>query len=413
MRVCYFGTFERDYPRNSILIQGLQTIGVEVVECHEPLWERTRDKTGGYASIPSLSRLFLSLGVSYLRLIGKHRRVPPHDACLVGYIGQPDLLLARLLHPRRRCPVIFVPMISLYDTIVQDRTLFSSRSLLARLLFWLDFLSFRLADLLVADTKEEEKFFCTRFGLDEKKIVVLPVGAEEKIFRPLAPSLNLSGASGSGLCPQKKQFEVLFYGKFIPLHGIPYILDAAKLLEEENIHFTLIGTGQLRQEMEERARRLNLKNADFSDWVPLEELPHYIARAGVCLGIFDPGEKAGRVIPNKVYQALAMGKPVITGDSPATRSLLSGATLLCRRGSAEALAAAIRQVKNDPCLQEELSRKGYERFCQCFSSERIGSELREILQRLRSTSCRGQEALPGRLGGFLLTLIAGLLQLTA
>jgi glycosyltransferase involved in cell wall biosynthesis len=265
-------------------------------------------------------------------------------------------------------------MISLYDTLVQDRTLFSARSLLARFLFWLDSLSFRLADLLIADTQEEKEFFCTRFGLDEKQVVVLPVGAEDTIFRPIAP------------LPRERRFEVLFYGKFIPLHGIPYILEAAKLLEEEDLHFTLIGTGQLRQKMEEKARRLNLKNTDFSDWVPLEELPRYMARASVCLGIFDPGEKAGRVIPNKVYQALAMGKPVITGDSPATHSLLDGAALLCPRGSAEELAAAIRHMKNDPYLQEELSRRGYDRFCEHFSSERIGTELREVLQRLLDTS---------------------------
>jgi len=386
MRVCYFGTFERDYPRNSILIQGLQAVGVEVVECHEPLWEKTRDKTGGYAAMPSLLRLSLSLGTSYLRLIGKHRRLPPHDVCLVGYIGQPDLLLARLLHLRRRCPIIFVPMISLYDTIVQDRALFSSRSLLARLLFWLDLLSFRLSDLLVADTEEEKQFFCTRFGLDEKKVVVLPVGAEDTIFRPPVSLPRSNEAADKEPALQKKPFEVLFYGKFIPLQGVPYILEAAKLLEKENLHLTLIGTGQLRQEMEEKARRLDLKNTGLSNWVPLDELPHYIARANVCLGIFDPGEKAGRVIPNKVYQALAMGKPVITGDSPAARSLLSGATLLCQRGSGEALATAIRRMKNDPYLQEELSRKGYERFRQCFSSERIGAELKEILQRLQSAS---------------------------
>jgi glycosyltransferase involved in cell wall biosynthesis len=383
MRVCYFGTFERDYPRNSILLQGLQAAGVEVVECHEPLWEKTRDKTGGYTAMPSLLRLSLSLGASYLRLIAKHRHLPPHQVCLVGYIGQPDLLLARLLHFGQRCAIIFVPMISLYDTIVHDRTLFSSRSLLARLLFWLDLLSFRLTDLLVADTQEEKEFFCTRFGLDEKKVVILPVGAEDTIFRP-AVSLPHAREAPEPARQKKEPFEVLFYGKFIPLHGISYILDAAKLLEEENLHFTLIGIGQLRPEMEEKARRLNLKNVDFSNWVLLEELPHTIAQANVSLGIFDPGEKAGRVIPNKVYQALAMGKPVITGDSPAARSLLEGAALLCQRGSGEALAAAIRRMKNDPCLQEELSQKGYERFCQRFSSERIGVELKEIIQRLRS-----------------------------
>src|SRR3972149_937174 len=155
MRVCYFGTFERDYPRNAILIRALRAQGIEVVECHEPLWEKPRDKTGGHARAPSLLRLALALAASYVRLAARHRSVGPHDACLVGYIGQPAVSPARLLHGRRRSPVVFVPMISLYETAVHDRAMFSPRSPLARVLFWLDYASLHLARVLVADTGQE------------------------------------------------------------------------------------------------------------------------------------------------------------------------------------------------------------------------------------------------------------------
>ncbi len=68
---------------------------------------------------------------------------------------------------------------------------------------------------------------------------------------------------------------------------------------------------------------LNSKNIDFiPHWVPYEELPDYVSKADVCLGIFGDTEKAQRVIPTKAIDALALQKPLVTGDSQAARELL-------------------------------------------------------------------------------------------
>ena len=60
---------------------------------------------------------------------------------------------------------------------------------------------------------------------------------------------------------------------------------------------------------------------EWIEWVDYSRLPAVIARATICLGVFGTSDKAGRVIPNKLFQQLAVGKPVITRSSEAVDAL--------------------------------------------------------------------------------------------
>jgi glycosyltransferase involved in cell wall biosynthesis len=113
-----------------------------------------------------------------------------------------------------------------------------------------------------------------------------------------------------------------------------------------------------------------------------------IRASDLCLGIFGESGKASRVIPNKVYEAMAVGKAVITGDSPAARELLRDEVdcLLCRRGDPAALAEAITRVRNDGALAARLALGGRRRFEETASPSVIG---RNLLARLEEW--RGQE----------------------
>ena len=83
-------------------------------------------------------------------------------------------------------------------------------------------------------------------------------------------------------------------------------------------------------------------------WVPYEELAEHIRAADVCLGIFGASAKAGNVIPNKVFQIVSCGKPVITRDSPAIRELLAESdpgVYLVPPADPDALLAALRRFR--------------------------------------------------------------------
>ena len=95
-------------------------------------------------------------------------------------------------------------------------------------------------------------------------------------------------------------------------------------------------------------------------WVEYERLPDELHRAGCALGIFGTSDKAARVIPNKAFQALACGTPLVTADTPAARELLvdGESALLVPPGDPEALAAALRRLAADPELARRLGDGG-------------------------------------------------------
>jgi glycosyltransferase involved in cell wall biosynthesis len=139
--------------------------------------------------------------------------------------------------------------------------------------------------------------------------------------------------------------RVLFYGQFIPLHGIETIVRAAALLRHEPIDWHLIGRGQEAAHIRAMLDADPLPGVRWTEWTPYGELITQLQSADLCLGIFGTSDKAASVIPNKVFQIVAAGRPLMTRDSPAIRELLAplhGCVYLVQAGDPQALAEAIR-----------------------------------------------------------------------
>ena len=161
------------------------------------------------------------------------------------------------------------------------------------------------------------------------------------------------------------------------------MLGAAERLEGEPIRFRMVGRGQQLGDFHARAEALS--NVDLVPrWVGYDELTREIRAADVCLGVFGTTEKADRVIPCKVFDALAVGKPVITADSTGARELLtSGETaILVPSGDAEALAAAIRELSSDRVLLRRVGAAGHDLFRTRASPDALGRRFAGLLRAL-------------------------------
>jgi len=352
MRVLYFGTYERDYPRNAQVISCLRRAGVTVTERHMPVWDGRRDNWS--AGIGAVARL----AAAELRLLK-----PPQaefDALLVGYPGQFDLPAARLAARGR--PIVFNPLVSLSDTFVADRGRFRPGSAPARMLEAIDRRALRAAGMVVADTRADADHLAELAGLAPERVEVAFVGAEDRLFTP-------------GWQPAEP-FTVLFVGKLIPLHGLETILGAARGVPE--LAFRLVGSGQLDHLLRDRP-----PNVEWLPWVEYERLPDELHRAGCALGIFGTSDKARRVIPNKAFQALACGTPLVTADTQAARELLvdGESALLVPPGNADALAAALRRLARDPELAKRLSQGGRGAYEAQASEEVLGIRWRGLIER--------------------------------
>lgn len=224
---------------------------------------------------------------------------------------QRDLAAAARYARRHRIPLVFDPLISAYDKRVNERQKFTATSAKARrLLAWESGL-FQQADWLIADTIGHADYFVETFGVSRERVVVVPVGAEEALFTPQPWPAKAHDAP----------LELTFFGTFIGLQGVDVLAQAILQYEGPPVLWRLIGEGPMRAECEALLASLRVEGqgagVSFEPWGPLHELPARLASSDAILGIFGSSAKARRVIPNKVYQGLAIGRPVITASTPA------------------------------------------------------------------------------------------------
>jgi glycosyltransferase involved in cell wall biosynthesis len=344
VKVLYFGTYDRASPRNTQVVSCLRRAGVTVVERHRQVWGRQNWSLGP----GQMARVLRAEGA-----LARRRGDDDADVVVVGYPGHFDIARGR--------PVVFNPLVSLHDTFVGDRARFGRRTPAGFVLRGVDYGAFRTADLVVADTEAQAAFFRQTFDLRAGRVAVVLVGADEPLFRP-------------GWHPSEP-FHVLFVGKLIPLHGLATILAAAELVPE--LPFRIVGDGQLAELLDRRPA-----NVEHVPWIPYRDLPEAYRAAGCALGIFGTGDKASRVIPNKVFQALACARPVVTGDTPAARELLTDDrdALLVPSGDPEALADAVRRVADDGALAGRLASAGRATFESRASEDVLGVRWRSLLE---------------------------------
>ncbi len=375
MRIVFWGTYDTGKPRVRILLRGLRENGVEVIECHKEVWGGIEDKSQLKGIARRLRLLFIWL-LAYPSLIWRYLRLPKHDAVVVGYLGQLDVLVLWPFAKLRRVPIVWDAFLSIYNTVVDDRQMVKPRNPIAWALWMWEWLACKAADLVILDTRSHGNYFIDTFKVRPNKVRAVLVGAEANIFnRRRTASADFTYAVSTDTKPDipnpetgmttlsKPQAKVLFYGQFIPLHGIDTVVQAAKLTEKENIHWIIVGTGQEACRIQALVARLRPSNLEWIEWIPYEQLGDAIREADVCLGIFGATDKASRVIPNKVFQILMSGRPMITRDSPAIRELIPSESFgiwLIPPADPVALAHAVRAAISTSLpdvLHEDLRKK--------------------------------------------------------
>lgn len=373
LRVCYFGTYRANYSRNQIMIEGLRRNGVEVIECHERLWRGIEDRVEVASGRWMHPAFVLRIIRAYWCLLRAHHKIKDYDVMVLGYPGQIDVFLARVFSWLRGKPLVLDVFMSLY-LIALERNLTTQHRVTGRLIYWLEKLACRLPDLLILDTAEYVQWFHHTFGLDTARFQLVPTGADDRTFYPLQ----------ADRC-DRNHFRVIYYGTFIPNHGVMYIVEAARLLaDEENIRFELVGQGPERDKTMALAKRYDLTNVVFIDWLEKSELLKRVAQADVCLGAFGTTPQSLMTVQNKIYEGLAMAKPVITGDALTVRSALGHGehVYLVERANPQAIAAGILALRDDPSLRRQLAGQGYRVFMQKFTTKRLGELLSSHLSRL-------------------------------
>jgi len=186
-------------------------------------------------------------------------------------------------------------------------------------------------------------------GVDRSKVDVVPNCADLDLFYP-----DVAGAAArrEELGVQGK-FVCLYFGAMGEANGLHAVLDSAEVLKkrgDEGIVFVLCGDGKERQGLVARASALGLSNVIFVDPVPKEELATIVASADVCLTHYKNVPILYTCSPNKLFDALSAGKPVIVNTPGWTKALLEEheAGFYVRPDDPAHLADTLRELSQDP-----------------------------------------------------------------
>jgi glycosyltransferase involved in cell wall biosynthesis len=296
-----------------------------------------------------LSILWQSL-VGFLRLIPRMIK-RDFNFIFAGFFGQ---LLTQMIAPFVKKPIVLDMFVSAFDTLVDDRKITDNKSLLSKYLFTLDKQSGKRANLIFVDTNAQAEYYHERFGISLAKMKRVFVGCDEVLFNPL---------------PEKPEScTVLYYCSYLPLHGAGVVVQAAELLQDDSsIRFKIIGEGIEFGKIQRFIQEREINNIELAAPVAIEQLPFEIQDSIICLGgHFGASSKAYRVIPGKVFQMIAMGKPVIVGDNAANRELLTHQvdSWFCEMNNPEALANAVNVLYHNKALRSQIAEgalKTYQR----------------------------------------------------
>ena len=352
MKVCTFGSYDKDYSRNRILIKSLKNNNIEVVE--------------NKVNCGFIKRQFLLLK----NFISNEK---DFDFLLLFHTGRQDVILAFLIAKLFGKKIVFDIFFSGYNTMVETRAIVKPSSIKAKMYWYVDRICCLLSDAVLLDTNAHINYFLKAFGLSACKFKRIFIGSDEDIFKP-----------------SQKEFEgvytIWWHGTYIPGHGADIIIKAAKLLEDHSdIKFILSGQGQCFKDIKDLTSSLELSNVEFIPLGSYEDLASSMSVADICLGVFDASvEKYSWVIPNKCFEAAAVGKPLITGESVGMKEAFTHEqdAYFCKMSDPEDLANSILRLVNDPPLRLSIAQKAHALFMEKFTTKEIGKEFKLALEDL-------------------------------
>ncbi len=350
MKILYLNLTEKIHTRDSVYLNGLKKLGVNIIECRD--WS------------PGLKKFW--------NLYKKHNALKDaYDIILVGFSGHILVPFAKLISPK---PVIFNALSSLYDGIIISRKKYGFLGWQIIYCWLIDWLAFNSADLSLLDTNARKKFISHKFRVPTHKLTRLWTGVDDSIFiyDPMIPKLST--------------FTVLFRGALMPESGIEYLLEAAAILRSEKVHFRILGSGYLAPLVENKIKQLKLNNIEWiTELLPWKELTTKMQECHLSLGQLSDNQRQQFHVPFKTIESMALKIPYcITSNSRGILEFLKdGKTCITvKPADPNNLANKILWAKNNPNEIRQVAENAYQLFKKDFTTPILAQKLKDILSNM-------------------------------
>jgi len=247
--------------------------------------------------------------------------------------------------------------------------------LLIRLSEWLEKFLYRQADHVMVNSPGYLSHVQARGA---QKVSLIPNGADPAMFDPQA-----DGRVFRDLLGLQDEFIALYAGAHGMSNDLDILLDAAALLQDEiNVRLVLLGSGKEKSRLQQKAANLGLGRVLFVDPVPKMEMGEALAAADACLAILKPIEMYKTTYPNKVFDYMAAGRPVILAIDGVIRQVVeeANAGIPVPPGDPARVAEAIRFLAHHPQKCREMGSNGRKMIEARFSRTALAAQFTALLE---------------------------------
>lgn len=218
-----------------------------------------------------------------------------------------------------------------------------------------------------------------------RRVDLIPNGTNPDMFDP-----NDTGKAFRESNGLQGKYVVMYTGAHGVHNDLSVVLQAAGLLANTNIQFVLIGDGEEKQALQMHARKMLLLNVMFLPSMPKTELARVLAAADACIAILKPVKEYESAYPNKVFDYMAAGKPVLLAIDGVIRDVVQKAHcgIFVQPGNAYELVKSIRTLTSNVQYGREMGALGRKYLEKNFSGAVIGEKLLSLLDEIKNEGKR-------------------------
>ncbi|HRB81441.1 MAG TPA: glycosyltransferase family 4 protein [Nitrospira sp.] len=252
------------------------------------------------------------------------------------------------------------------------------------LLEWLELFAYRQADRIVPVTDAFQRYIEGK-GIPKEKITVIKNGADLTLYKPVTGTNRLAESLGV-----QGKFVAAYLGTHGMAHHLETVLYAAQRLREyRNIVFILAGDGAERQRLAALRNELGLDNVLMLDQQPKDQMPWLWALSDVSLILLKKSELFKTVIPSKIFESMAMGKPIILGVEGESADIVRAADAgyCIEPENVEELVTRLIGLHSDKALCQEFGTKGRMHVSNYYNRITLAKRFEKLLEATHNEKC--------------------------
>jgi colanic acid biosynthesis glycosyl transferase WcaI len=320
--------------------------------------------------ILNYSSFCLSAAIRGLFLGGHDVIIASSPQLLVGLAG---LLIAKA----KRLPFI-LEIRDLWPESLVAVGVSDSKSMLFRMLGAIAGLLYRHADHIVVVSPAFRRHLAERWDVSPQKVSVVLNGVDTELFHPSVDTTLVAKE-----CGLRDKFVVSFIGTIGNAHGLNTIVESARQLKDvaPDVLFLVVGEGAEKEKLERLVLDAGLNNVRIVGQQPRARIPAFICASDLCLVLLKKSEVFKTVIPTKMLEFMACGRPVVLGVEGVAREILetAGAGIAVPPQDPDALVRVIQRLHANAGLRASLGQNGTRFIAASLTREWTADEYLNVL----------------------------------